>query len=221
MTTMIKKDQIALPECRVRHVFWKRTFDIFFSLLVLTLGFPIFLLIALSILFTSRGSPIFSHYRIGRGGKLFRCYKFRTMFRNADVRLKKILEENSTLRQEWEANQKLKHDPRVTQVGKFLRKTSLDELPQFWNVLIGDLSIVGPRPVVPEELSKHIGEKASTILSVRPGITGLWQVSGRSNTSYRRRVRLDEKYVHNLSFMLDLTLIAKTVPVMITSRGAY
>lgn len=205
----------------VNHNFLKRTFDIIFSLVVLTIASPLLLLLALSIRFFSKGKVVYAHERIGRGGKAFRCLKFRTMYADADQRLTEILANSPEMRKEWEQSHKLKNDPRVTPIGKFLRKTSLDEFPQFFNVLRGDLSVVGPRPVVRSEIQNHIGAKASTILSVRPGITGLWQVSGRSDTSYSRRIQLDEQYIRDQSFFLDLKLICKTVPCMIWSKGAY
>ena len=214
---------ISLPlDCQIRHIPVKRGFDIFFSLICLILGTPCFLLIALLIFFTSRGKIIYSHERIGRGGKSFRCYKFRSMYRNADQRLKTLLVANPHLQKEWEQCYKLKKDPRITPFGAFLRKTSLDELPQFWNVLKGDLSVVGPRPVVKDELEKYYHVKAYKILSIRPGLTGIWQVSGRSNIqSYNTRIQMDEYYVDHHSFRLDLKLIAKTIPAMLLSKGAY
>jgi exopolysaccharide production protein ExoY len=208
-------------DCKIKHIPVKRLFDILFSLSVLTIGLPVFFLIALLIFFSSPGKIIYSHERIGRGGKPFRCYKFRSMYPNADQRLKEILATNSVLKEEWEKNFKLKQDPRITPIGSFLRKTSLDELPQFWNVLKGDLSLVGPRPVVQEEISKYFGSKASKILSIRPGLTGPWQVSGRSDASYDKRIELDEYYVDHQSFLFDLKLIAKTIPAMLFSKGAY
>jgi len=208
--------------CKVKHIPIKRGFDIFFSLLCLSLGAPFYLLIALLIFATSPGKVIYSHERIGRGGKPFRCYKFRSMYPNADQRLKDILATHPHLQEEWEINYKLKKDPRITPLGTFLRKTSLDELPQFWNVLKGDLSVVGPRPVVRDEIAKYYHVKAHKILSIRPGLTGIWQVSGRSDIqSYDKRIQLDEYYVNNHSFLLDMKLIAKTVPAMFFSKGAY
>ncbi len=206
---------------RIRHLPLKRTFDIIFSICALILGSPLFLFIAI-VTFLSSGKVFYSHERLGRGGIPFRCYKFRSMYANADKRLKEILEHDLSKREEWEKNFKLKNDPRVTPIGGFLRKTSLDELPQFWNVLKGDLSIVGPRPVVQAELNKYFGIKAYKILSVRPGLTGPWQVSGRSNINcYQQRIKLDEFYIDNQSFLLDLKLIAKTLPAVIMSEGAY
>jgi undecaprenyl-phosphate galactose phosphotransferase len=208
-------------QCEIKHIPVKRAFDILFSLVILITGLPLFLGIALAIRFTSKGSVLYSHERIGRGGIPFRCYKFRTMYADADARLDEILKKDLCRLNEWQQTHKLKDDPRITPVGNFLRRTSLDELPQFWNVLKGDLSVVGPRPVVQEEIVNHIGDKAQKILSIRPGLTGIWQVSGRSDTSYRTRVMLDEKYVDTHSFLLDLKLIVKTIPRMIFSKGAY
>jgi len=205
----------------VRHIPIKRTFDILFSLFVLLLCMPLFFVLTLAIRLSSRGKVIYSHERVGRGGISFRCYKFRTMYKDADIRLKTLLENDSDLFREWQESQKLKCDPRVTPIGRFLRKTSLDELPQFWNVLKGDLSVVGPRPVVQNEIVQYYGLKAVKVLSLRPGLTGIWQVSGRSDTSYTTRVTLDEKYIDTQSFLLDLKLIFKTIPAMISSKGAY
>lgn len=206
---------------RIKHTPGKRLFDIFFSLSVLILGFPIFFIIAVAIRFSSPGKIFYCHERIGRGGKPFLCYKFRTMYQDADIRLSEILTSNPLLQEEWIQFRKLKKDPRITPLGHFLRKTSLDELPQFWNVLKGNLSTVGPRPVVKEEVKDYMGEKANKILSIRPGLTGIWQVSGRNDTSYEIRIYLDEKYVDSYNFLLDLALILKTIPKMLFSKGAY
>ena len=205
----------------VKHTPVKRLFDILFSSSALVILAPVYLWITLAIRFSSKGRVIYSHERIGRGGKPFPCYKFRTMYPDADQRLSQLLDNCPKMRNEWKETRKLKNDPRVTPVGKFLRKTSLDELPQFWNVLKGDLSIVGPRPVVQEEVIQYLGAKAVKILSIRPGLTCIWQVSGRNDTSYNKRIELDEKYVDNHSMLLDITLIAKTIPSMILSKGAY
>lgn len=214
---------LHLPlDCKIKHIPIKRGFDILFSLLCLTIGAPIYLLIGLLIFMTSPGKIIYSHERIGRGGVPFRCYKFRSMYGDADKRLKEILAANPPLRVEWERGYKLKNDPRMTPFGSFLRKTSLDELPQFWNVLKGDLSVVGPRPVVKDEITKYYHVKAYKILSIRPGLTGIWQVSGRSDVqSYEKRIMMDEYYVDNQSFLLDMKLIAKTIPAMVFFKGAY
>lgn len=207
--------------CRVRHIPLKRMFDVFFSLIILTFAFPIFIFIALAIKLTSKGRSVYSQERIGRGGKPFKCYKFRTMYPDADKRLKELLSSDDKLRREWDIFHKLKNDPRITPFGMFLRKTSLDELPQFWNVLKGDLSVVGPRPVVRAEIDKYIKDKAQTILTIRPGLTGPWQVSGRSDISYQQRIEMDEYYVENHSLLWDVWLIIKTIPAMLTSKGAY
>lgn len=208
-------------DIEIKHLPLKRLFDLVFTLILLVLCFPLFILIAVAIKFSSRGNIIYSQMRIGRGGKPFLCYKFRTMVPHAETDLDNLLKSNTHLHTEWMSGRKLKRDPRVTALGRILRKTSLDELPQLWNVLKGDLSLVGPRPVIQEEVVNYFGEKAAKILSVRPGLTCLWQVSGRSDTSYAERIALDERYVDTRSFALDLVLIAKTIPSMIASRGAY
>lgn len=205
----------------IKHRAIKRIFDILFSLSILLLFSPVLFLIAIATRLTSKGPIFYAHKRVGRGAKLFNCYKFRTMYKDADKRLEDLLNKDAQLKKEWEASYKLKKDPRVTPIGTFLRKTSLDEFPQFWNVLKGDLSIVGPRPVIRDEMIKYYGEKAAKILSIRPGLTGLWQVSGRSDTSYSKRVLLDEEYINNQSLALDIKLVLKTIPVMISSKGAY
>lgn len=210
-----------LDEITVRHLPLKRIFDVLFSLLALLATFPLFLVLAIIIRISSKGPAVYGHTRVGRGGKPFKCLKFRSMYQDADTRLHQLLSQNPTYAAEWQESRKLKNDPRITAIGQFLRKTSLDELPQFLNVLKGDLSVVGPRPVVEDEVKQYYKEKAQKILSVRPGVTGLWQISGRSNTSYKTRVELDEHYVENRSFGLDLTLVLKTVPALLTRKGAY
>lgn len=197
----------------------KRLFDILLSLFAMPILIPLFLLIAIAIRIETRGAAIYAHERIGRNGKPFRCYKFRTMYRDAEERLKEILESNKELRDEWKKNWKLKDDPRVTRIGKFLRKTSLDELPQIWNVIKGEMSLVGPRPYLPREI-KQI-ENLTIISSIKPGITGLWQVSGRSNTGYDYRIKLDTWYVMNWSLWLDVAIIFKTIKVVLKAEGAY
>lgn len=205
----------------VRHIPVKRIFDIVFSSILLLILSPLFLLIGLAIYCSSPGKIIYYQNRIGRGGVPFRCYKFRSMHLDAESRLKDILKNDPKRREEWDLNHKLKQDPRLIPIGSFLRRSSLDELPQFWNVLKGNLSVVGPRPVVQEEIVRHFGVKAYKVFSVRPGITGLWQVSGRSNTDYVRRVALDEQYVNTRSALLDIKIILKTLPSMFSGKGAY
>lgn len=197
----------------------KRIIDYSLSIILLPIVVPLMLVIALVIKIDSPGPVFFYHERIGKGGKKFKCIKFRTMFIDADERLKKILEEDEEKKREWETFRKLKNDPRITRVGKFLRKTSLDELPQIINVLKGDMSFVGPRPVTKEELEQYYGKFKDYYLSVYPGITGLWQVSGRNKLSYRERVYLDVWYVLNWSIWLDLVILVKTVKEIFKPSG--
>ena len=166
------------------------------------------------------GAPIlFAHYRVGLDGKLFRCMKFRTMLRNSEDVLAELLRQDPKAREEWQRDQKLERDPRVTPVGGFLRRTSLDELPQLINVIRGEMSLVGPRPITVAELTRY-GRVRWHYLSVRPGITGLWQVSGRNNTTYDERVALDRHYVEDRSMWLDLGILVKTVRVVLLREGA-
>ena len=200
----------------------KRGGDIVFSLLVLSLGSPLFLLLAVLVKLSSRGSVFYRQRRIGRGYKGFGCLKFRTMRRDADRVLAALLEADPKLRAEFERDHKLKRDPRITPLGKFLRRSSLDELPHFINVLRGEMSVVGPRPIVWDELRRY-GRNMDEVLSVRPGLTGLWQVSGRNNLTYRTRVRLDLTYVRQRNFWLDLGIVLRTIGVVLLpmDRGAY
>ncbi len=207
----------------------KRAFDIAFSSLFLVLFSPVFLFLALLVRFSSPGPAFYKSRRLGRAGKIIECWKFRTMYKDAEDRLHLLLETDEKFRSEWETFQKVKLDPRITPIGAFLRKTSLDELPQFWNVLKGDLSVVGPRPPTligpPENFLKEIkilyGESTAKILSVRPGITGLWQVSGRSGITFDERRKIEEKYAESRTFIQDLIVIAKTIPAVFFSRGAF
>ncbi len=203
------------------YPFSKRLFDILFSASVLILGLPAFALIALIIRCSARGPIFYLDNRVGMDGRLFRCVKYRTMALDASQRLTELLQSCPQSKLEWELYQKLKLDPRITPIGRFLRKTSLDELPQFWNVLKGDMSVVGPRPVTAKELEERFGPKASKILTAKPGITGYWQTSGRSNISYEERIQLEEEYIDRRSFWFDLKLVAKTVPAMILSKDAH
>ena len=162
----------------------------------------------------------FGHKRIGRGGRLFKAWKFRTMHTNGDEILRKHLEANPAAREQWAAEMKLNDDPRVTLIGNLLRKTSLDELPQLWNVLRGDMSLVGPRPIVQAEIWRY-GKVFRLYTTVKPGITGLWQASGRNNVSYDERVLLDEFYIKHWSLWLDVYIGAKTIVALLSRRGAY
>lgn len=199
----------------------KRTFDIVFSLLILLLGSPLYILLAVAVKLSSYGPVFFADERVGLTGEPFRCLKFRTMHKDAPEKLHALLEGNPSLKEEWICYQKLKTDPRITPIGAFLRKSSLDELPQFINVLVGHMSVVGPRPVTAKEIAERYDTKAAKILSVKPGITGLWQTSGRSNLSYAERIKLEEDYVERCNFWLDIKIVAKTLPSMILSKGAH
>lgn len=201
---------------------WKRSFDILFSLLTIILTFPLWLLIIAFIKIEDGGPIFYKHQRVMESGKYFNCLKFRSMHMNADKRLKTLLAQNPDLRKEWEQSYKLKIDPRITRVGKFLRKTSLDELPQFINVISGEMSVVGARPIVFEELEKYYKKTALTYCATKPGITGPWQCGQRSDTvDYTERVELDRKYVLTCSLWLDLKIILKTIWRVLRPRGAY
>lgn len=204
------------------YLTFKNNFDNIFALLFLLLFFPFFILISILIKLSSRGPVFFFHKRIGKNKKEFNCIKFRTMHPEASDILENLLSKNDYIRDEFQKNHKLKNDPRITIIGKFLRKTSLDEIPQFFNVLKGEMSIVGPRPIVSEELEKY-GESIDKVFSVRPGITGLWQVSGRNNLSYKKRVYLDNLYVNKFNIIMDIEIIVRTFGVILfpMDRGAY
>jgi len=204
---------------RVREYSGKRLLDFVGSALIILAAAPLLAFIALAV--RRDGGPVlFGHMRVGRDGKLFRCLKFRSMVTDSERRLSDHLRQDESARREWETTFKLKNDPRITAVGRFLRRTSLDELPQLFNVLRGEMSLVGPRPVVKAELERY-GVHQITYTSVRPGMTGLWQVSGRSDTSYAQRVRLDVDYVSQQSFRTDISILVRTVAVVAASRGAY
>jgi exopolysaccharide production protein ExoY len=197
----------------------KRVFDVLCAVLLALVFSPLIFVIA--VLLRREGGPvIFRHRRVGRHGKAFDCLKFRSMVPDADRVLRELLEEHPEFRAEWLRDHKLRDDPRVTAVGRFLRRTSLDELPQLWNVIRGEMSLVGPRPVVREELLRY-GRCAGIYLAARPGVTGLWQVNGRNNTDYRRRVVLDVYYVRRQNLILDLYILFKTTYVVLGGSGAY
>jgi len=197
----------------------ERPFARLSAIVFLVLGTPLLLLVALLIWLEDRGPVVFAHYRIGRNGRPFRCYKFRTMVGNADGVLDELLAGDATLRAEWERDQKLQHDPRITRIGKFLRRTSLDELPQLYNIFRGEMAFVGPRPIVVQELDRY-GPWKRHYLSVPPGLTGLWQVSGRNDVSYDERVALDRDYVEQHSWLLDTLIVARTFKVIAQRQGA-
>jgi len=199
----------------------KRVFDIVAASIVLVMLSPIIVLLFF-IICLDGGSPVFSHTRIGKNGRKFGCLKFRSMAPNAAELLKDLLAADPDARAEWEKDFKLRNDPRITKIGGFLRRTSLDELPQLLNVIKGEMSLVGPRPIVDDEI-EYYGSKYIFYRSVTPGITGFWQISGRNDVSYENRVKLDETYVRNWSFWFDLKILFKTIPVFVMGSrgGAY
>ena len=221
----------AGPRFRERmwaEIFFKRSIDIFASVLVVVVGFPFFLAIALLIKLTSKGPVFFSQQRIGERGGVFTLYKFRTMRQDADDSIhreftRSFIEgrmSNSSLDEKAPSIYKLADDPRVTSVGNFLRKTSLDELPQFINILRGEMTIVGPRPPLQYEL-EYYEEWHKLRLNVKPGLTGLWQVSGRSSVPFNEMVKLDLYYIEHWSLLLDLKIMLRTIPVMLFGSGGY
>ena len=200
----------------------KSLFDILFSLIILVTLIPLFLIIALLIKLSSRGSIFFLQERIGKNNVPFNCIKFRTMYPEAKDILQNLLNKDAKIKKEFEETHKIKNDPRITTIGKLLRKTSLDELPQFFNVLRNEMSIVGPRPIVKAEKKKY-GKNLIKVLSIKPGITGLWQVSGRNNLTYKKRVMLDLNYVRNYNLLMDIRILIRTFGVILfpLDRGAY
>lgn len=214
-TRMIRAD----PTARLLSRAIKRAFDWLAALLLLVLLLPFFALVGSLIMLCGPGPVFFGHSRIGRDGVAFPCLKFRTMFCDAEARLLALLASDPQRAAEWATHRKLDRDPRITPIGRVLRATSLDELPQLINVLRGDMSIVGPRPVTAEELLRY-GVCARAYKSVRPGITGLWQVSGRNSLSYRERVRFDNLYAREWSVLNDLMLVLRTPYAVLSQRGA-
>ncbi len=204
------------------YKFFKKISDLFLSFLILVCCFPLFLIISLLIKLSSRGPIFFSQERIGKNNTRFKCLKFRTMHPEAKDILENLLMKDEKLKIEFEQTHKIKNDPRITKIGKLLRKTSLDELPQFINVLKDEMSIVGPRPIVKEEKKKY-GKNFKKVLSIKPGITGLWQVSGRNNLTYKKRVMLDINYVENYNLIMDIRILIRTFGVILfpLDRGAY
>ena len=205
---------------RRRNRLAKRIFDLVATICGGLLILPILLILAILVGIDNKGRIIFAHRRVGRNGKIFPCYKFQSMVSDAQERLEEYLAKNPEARKEWEESFKLTNDPRVTKLGAFLRKTSLDELPQLWNVLMGDMSLVGPRPIVTKEVERY-GDYIREYYMVPPGITGMWQVNGRSDTTYEERVSMDTWYVRNWSVWIDLVYLFKTVKTVFTGKGAY
>ncbi|MEM6888850.1 MAG: sugar transferase [Pseudomonadota bacterium] len=206
-----------------RHSLWsystalKRVLDIFLALILAPAFLPV-IGTAVLLVRLDGGSGFFGHTRVGRDGKHFTCWKIRTMVPDAQEKLAKYLKTNVPAKTEWENTRKLRNDPRITRIGRFLRETSLDEFPQIWNVLKGDMSFVGPRPVTEDEI-KFYGKNQYVYTALRPGVTGLWQVSGRNDVSYLERVRLDREYLDSISFKTDVTIIAKTAGVVFRKTG--
>jgi len=201
---------------------FKTLLDFLFSIFFLIASLPFFIIISILIKFSSRGPIFFLQERIGKNNISFKCIKFRTMHPEAKDILENLLMNDKKLKIEFEQTHKIKNDPRITNIGKLLRKTSLDELPQFINVLKNEMSIVGPRPIVNKEKKKY-GNNFKKVLSVKPGITGLWQVSGRNNLTYKTRIKLDMNYVENYNFLMDIRIIIRTIGVILfpLDRGAY
>ncbi|MBR2786197.1 MAG: sugar transferase [Clostridia bacterium] len=215
--TVNKKPHIVL---KYINAFMKRIIDIIGGLVGMLLLIPATIIVAILNFVNKENGPIFyAQKRIGKNGKMFKMYKFRTMIVDADKKLEEILQNNEELRKEWEENRKLKNDPRITKIGNFLRKTSIDEIPQFVNVLIGNLSLVGPRAVVEDEIEKF-GMYQREVLSVKPGITGYWAANGRSETSYEERVFMETKYAMNCSVWMDIKILFKTVISVVKKEGA-
>ena len=198
----------------------KRSFDLAIGISGALVLLPLFLMLYAVVRITSKGPVLYGQKRIGYGRGGFTAWKFRSMVQNADAVLESHLQRDPELRAQWQRDHKLKNDPRVTTVGKFLRKTSLDELPQIWNVLRGEMSLVGPRPIVQAEIPKY-GKRFELYCKVRPGITGMWQISGRNDTTYEERIKFDEYYVRNWSVWLDVYILARTVKTVILTEGAY
>lgn len=207
---------ISYSKTNYTYIFIKRCFDLISSFCGIIILSPILIIISILIKLDSKGKIIFAHNRLGQAGKIIKVYKFRTMRENAEELLKELSPEQ---KKEFEENFKLEEDPRITKLGDFLRRSSLDELPQLLNILMGNMSVVGPRPIVEEELEKY-DRYAYKLLSVKPGLTGNWQANGRSDTTYEERVQLDMDYIDNKTFWMDIKIIFKTFGAVIRKEGA-
>ena len=221
----IERELVSTRESRQwRGIEWNgaaiRAIDLTVAATAIIFFAPLMLVLALLIYAANPGPVVFAQRRIGRGGRIFRCYKFRSMAVDAEARLQELLRNDPVARAEWDRDQKLRDDPRIVGIGGFLRKSSLDELPQLFNVLLGEMSLVGPRPIIEAEAPRY-GRYIAHYCSVRPGVTGLWQVSGRNNTTYRRRVALDVTYSRSRTAAMNLRLLAATVPCVLLSRGSF
>jgi exopolysaccharide production protein ExoY len=212
-------DAVAGGQSRKAQKIVKRSLDIAIASMALIVLMPLLLLVGVMVKISDGGSVFYAHRRIGLGGREFGCLKFRTMRQDAAERLAALLASAPELKREWEETRKLKDDPRVTLLGNLLRRSSLDELPQLLNVLLGHMSLVGPRPVTSEELPRY-AEHLGAYLAVRPGVTGHWQTNGRSDVSYQSRVLMDAEYARNWSLLWDLRILFKTVPVLFSGRGS-
>ena len=210
----------TLSELRTRGNFAHRAFDLVIAIFGIIFTAPLLLATAIAVKLVDRGPALFGHQRIGLGGRTFLCLKFRTMVIDADEQLARLLETDASACREWERDHKLRKDPRITPIGEFLRRSSLDELPQLINVLRGEMSIVGPRPIVAAEVCRY-GPRFASYCKVRPGITGFWQVSGRNDLSYRRRVAMDTVYAKKKSLGWDLRIVIMTVPALLFAKGSY
>ncbi|MBM0204176.1 sugar transferase [Micromonospora sp. STR1s_5] len=213
-------DELAEVDYRPLGGVPKRSFDLAFGVTALVFLGVLMAVIALMILLADGRPVLFRHRRIGRGGRRFDCLKFRTMVVDGERVLTDALSQDSKLSDEWLTTRKLKRDPRITSVGNFLRRSSLDELPQLFNIIKGDMSVVGPRPIVREEVSNY-GECINYYYRTRPGLTGAWQVSGRNDLSYETRVRLDREYVQSWSLTKDVVIVGKTLPAVLLAKGVY
>lgn len=215
-TNVVSGDKVMVKEEKYMYMFIKRIFDIISSLFGIVVLSPVFFILIIVVKMDSRGPAMFGHKRLGKKGKTIKVYKFRTMVVNADEVFQNFTEEQ---KKEFAINFKLENDPRITRIGDFLRRTSLDELPQLFNILLGNMSVVGPRPIVEKEVGKY-GEFANKFFSVTPGLTGYWQANGRSDTTYEERVSMDMYYIDNRSLILDIKIIAKTFISVIKKEGA-
>lgn len=214
---LLKKINLTLDKTEI-YFFVKRTIDVILSLMIILSIWPVLLLVCIMIKIDSKGPAVYRQIRIGKNGKLFSIYKFRTMVINADDILEELLKDEK-VKEEYKKKMKLPNDPRITKIGKILRKTSLDEIPQLFNVLKGDMSLIGNRPYLPRE-KKDMDEYYNQIIKTKPGISGYWQVSGRSNTTFKERCILESYYSNNVSFLFDLKIFFKTFYVVFTRNGA-
>jgi exopolysaccharide production protein ExoY len=217
---LLPTSSTTIPSSKMWDERLMRVTDISIALAALIFLGPLMLIVAALVYITNPGPVVFAHARLGRHGQQFRCLKFRSMAVDAEARLSDLLKNDPNARLEWDRDHKLKNDPRITPIGNFLRKSSLDELPQLFNVLIGEMSLVGPRPIVIGEVARY-GRYFQEYCSVRPGITGLWQISGRNDVTYRRRVAMDVTYARSQSYGLNMRILFGTIPSVLLARGSY